>query len=90
MYVLEDLWTGNVAFRAETVQGGSLYQEISRKSISYLEKFRKELSPEGKKALDAYYNAQMQLGDISEREAFIRGVRLGAQFILDVIGEYTP
>ena len=50
MYVLEDLWTGKVAFRDETVQDGSLYQEISRKSISYLEKFRKELSPEGKKS----------------------------------------
>ena len=49
MYLLENLWMGNVTLREEIVQDGSLYQEISLKSIEYLEKFRKELSPEGKK-----------------------------------------
>ena len=90
MYLLENLWMGNVTLREEIVQDGSLYQEISLKSIEYLEKFRKELSPEGKKALEEDYNAQMQLGDISDREAFAHGVCFGAKFILDVIGNDIP
>ena len=40
--------------------------------------------------MEEYYNAQMQLGDISDREAFAHGVCFGAKFILDVIGNDIP
>ena len=69
-------------------QEGSPYQKIRRESIACMECFRKELSPEGKKALEEFFNKEAQLTDISEQDAFVRGVRIGARFILDVIGEY--
>lgn len=88
MYILEDLWAGKFSPVDRAIQEGSPYQKISKESSAWLEAFRKELSPDGKKAFDRYYDSQMALWEISEQDAFIRGVRLGAGFILDVIGEY--
>lgn len=74
------------------MKGLSRRAALTRKStvkvFACMERFRKELSPEGKKALDEFFNKEMQLADISEQDAFVRGVRIGARFILDVIGEY--
>ena len=86
MYLLEELWKGKVTPDERAVQKGSPYQKIRRESIACMECFRKELSPEGKKALEEFFNKEAQLTDISEQDAFVRGVRIGAQFILDVIG----
>lgn len=88
MYLLEELWKGNVTPDERAVRKGSPYQELQQASIECIERFRKELSPEGKKALDEYFDKEAQLADISEQDAFVRGVRIGARFILDVIGEY--
>ena len=88
MYLLAELWKGNVTPDERAVQEGSPYQKIHRESVACMERFRKELSPEGKKALDEFFNKEMELADISEQDAFVRGVRIGARFILDVIGEY--
>ena len=88
MYILEELWAGKFSPVDRAIQEGSPYQKISKESAVWMEAFRKELSPDGKTAFDRYYNSQMALWDISEKDAFIRGVRLGAGFILDVLGEY--
>ena len=88
MYLLEDLWKGNITPDERAVRKGSPYQELQQASIECIEQFRKELSPEGKKALDEYFDKEAQLADISEQDAFVRGVRIGARFILDVIGGY--
>lgn len=37
---------------------------------------------------DRFCQSEVQLSVIVEQDAFIRGVRIGAQFILDVIGTY--
>ena len=88
MYILEDLWSGKFSLADRAIRKGSPYQKIGQEASDWLDAFRKELSPEGKKAFDRYYNSQMALWDISEKDAFVRGVRLGARFILDVLGEY--
>ena len=48
----------------------------------------RELSAEGQAAFDEYCKKEQQLTDISEQDAFIKGVRIGAQFVLDIYGEY--
>ena len=88
MYILEDIWAGKLTPADRVVRPGSPYQKISHENTQWLEQFRKELSPEGKHAFDEYYNTQMSLCDISETDAFVRGVRLGAKFILDVMEGY--
>lgn len=88
MYILEDIWAGNFSPIDRVIRMGSPYQKLSHEAYGWLETFREELSPEGKKAFDKYYDAHMAMWEISEKDAFIRGVRLGAGFILDIIGEY--
>ena len=88
MFLLSNLWHGNITPSERAIQDGSEYQKLSHESTNYMDIFRSELSPSGKKALDDYSRTQMQLADIAEEDAFIRGVRIGAQFILDIISEY--
>lgn len=89
MFVLEDLWQGHITPSLRAVQPGSPYEKISEASVEKLSEFRKELSAEGKKALDDYCDLEMQLAEISAQDAFIKGVRFGARFILDILGPYS-
>ena len=88
MLILEDLWDGKVAPSERGFPKGGEYSRLARQGGEYLDAFIKELSPEGKKAFDNYYDTETRLMAISERDCFIKGVRIGAQFILDVLGEY--
>ena len=64
------------------------YEAINRESTACMRQLREELSEHGKKAFDRYGSLEEQLAEISEQDAFIKGVRIGVQFILDAIGEY--
>ena len=87
MYILDDMWFGNVGQSDRFIRKGSQFAKLSKQSNEYLEEFRQELSAEGKQAYENYYNAQMELADISEKDTFIRGIRLGARLMLDILGE---
>ena len=88
MYILEDLWNGNVAPSERVIRPGSPYAELQKQMVAAEEDFRKELSPEGKAAYDTFCRKQAELSEISECDSFIRGVRFGVRFLLDVIGDY--
>jgi predicted DNA-binding protein YlxM (UPF0122 family) len=89
MYLLDELWKGKITPDERAVRESSTYKKINHESIEYLNAFYEELSTEGKKAFDLYFQKEMDLAEISERDTFIRGVRIGARFILDVLGEYN-
>lgn len=89
MYFLDELWKGKITPDERAVREGSPYEKINHESIEYLHTFYDELSPEGKKAFDRYYQKELELAEISGHDTFIRGVRIGARFILDVLGEYN-
>lgn len=88
MYVLEELWKGQVRPSERRFQGSSQYAELMHKGTEMESAFYDELSVAGKKVYKEHYENQMQLFDISEQDAFICGVRFGARFMLDVVGEY--
>ena len=88
MYVLEKLWNGDVNPSERCFQDGSQYAALMSVGAKLEDAFYKELSTEGKKTYKAHYENQMKLFGISEQDAFIRGVRFGAQFMLDVVGDY--
>lgn len=88
MMILEELWKGNIAPIERAVLKNSEYQKISHEAIEIMNEFNKELSAKGLAAFDEYCDKKMQLTSISEQDAFIKGVRLGAQLILDILGEY--
>ena len=88
MYALEDLWQGKITPSERGYRNGSQYEELMREAIETCDIFYKELSPVGKKAYDEHSTQESKLADISECDSFIRGFRLGARMILDVVGDY--
>lgn len=88
MYVLEKLWKGEVRPDERSFRKDSRYAELMHKSSKLEDAFCEELSTAGKKIYNEHYEAQMQMLDISEQDAFVQGILLGARFMLDVIGEY--
>ena len=88
MFMIDDLWHGRFTPSERGIRSGSHYRKVSKQSVEHLEVFHKELSPEGKKAFDDYYNAQMELWGISEQDAFTQGIRFGVRLMLDVVGDY--
>ena len=88
MLILEDLWEGKVTPSERGYRKNEEVAKITHEANKYLDEFLKELSPEGEQAFDNYYNKSMDIQIIAERDSFIRGVRIGAQFILDVLSEY--
>ena len=88
MYVLKDLWHGNVSPSERFIRSESEYQQTSYKLCKELDLFYNQLSPEQKKQYDELEKLQFELINISEEDTFIVGFRLGARMILDVVGEY--
>lgn len=88
MLILEKLWNGEIAPWERAVQENSEYETLSRRTAELQSMIYKELSAEARAIFDEYNDKEEQLADISEQDAFIKGVRIGAQFILDIINEY--
>lgn len=88
MYLLKNLWDGNVHPGERAVRPDSEYKAIQKEIFNYLDQINEKLDPEGKLLLEKYYEKVLDAEDISNEEAFISGIRIGARFILDVLGEY--
>ena len=88
MYVLQDLWDGNIAPSERGIRHGSLYAELSHQATEDEIKFRKEMTEKGRSLYEEYCNKQSKLLELSDADAFIQGFRLGARMILDVVGSY--
>ena len=88
MLILEQLWKGEISPFERGVLENSEYQALSRRTAELQDLLYKELSTEGQAVFDEYNDKEEQLADISEQDAFLQGVRIGAKMILDVLGEY--
>ena len=88
MYILEDLWNGDITPSERVIRTGSQYAQLQKQLVAAEEDFRKELSPAGKAAYDTFCRKQAELSEISECDCFIRGVRVGARLLLDIVGDY--
>ena len=88
MFVLKDLWNGDITPSERVIRTGSQYAQLQKQLVAAEEDFRKELSPEGKAAYDTFCRKQAELSEISECDCFIRGVRVGARLLLDIVADY--
>ena len=88
MYILEELWNGNITPSERVIRTGSQYAQLQKQLVAAEEDFRKELSPAGKAAYDTFCRKQAELSEISECDCFIRGVRIGARLLLDIVADY--
>lgn len=88
MYILNDLWRGNISPCEKFICSDSEYMKLFTKYVKDAEQIRKALSPEKQEKYDEIEELRLKLTDISEQDSFIVGFRLGARLILDIVGEY--
>lgn len=88
MLILEKLWQGEISPIERGVLENSEYQTLSRRTAELQSMLYKELSAEGRAFFDEYNDKEELLSGIAEQDAFIKGIRVGAKFILDICGEY--
>ncbi len=88
MYVLKELWRGNIAPVERSVRSGSDYKKISLEACEQMDRFLENLTPEEKKQLEDIYGMRSDMSLLAEEDAFISGFRLGARIIMEVVGEY--
>lgn len=88
MYILENLWDGKITPNEKFLRTDTEYKKESHKLCEEIDLFFKDLSDEKQKHYEELEKLQYKLFDISERDTFIVGFRLGARIILDVVGEY--
>lgn len=88
MYILEELWRGEISPNEKFMGENGTY----RKQLKQLSEVRKKLSSalddDGQAYLKEYEQIQVDLASIENREMFIEAFRLGAKIILDVVSEH--
>ena len=88
MYVLKELWRGNISPTERSVRPGSDYKRVSLEICEQLDRFLETLSPEEKKRWEAISDLKNDMTLMGEEDAFIYGFRMGARMIMDVVGDY--
>ena len=88
MYVLRDLWRGEISPTDRRVRQGSEYQQRAAEARKQMMEFAAILSPEDKKRMEAINDLKHGLSMMEEEDVFIYGFRLGARMMLDVLGSY--
>jgi len=88
MYVLKDLWRGNISPTERSVRPGSDYKKVSHEICEKIDRFLETLSPEEKKQWEAISDLRNDMTLMGEEDAFIYGFRLGARMMMDIVGEY--
>lgn len=88
MNILDDLWGGAVRPRNRSMEYGGEYHSLYKSARARQDRFLSLLSPEAKEAYDAFCKAEAELTEISDKDLFIKGYRLGVQLFLAAVSEY--
>ena len=88
MYVLRDLWRGEISPTDRRVRQGSEYQQQAMEISKQMADFVKMLSPEAKERMEDINDQKHSMAMLAEEDVFIYGFRLGARMMLDVMGDY--
>ena len=88
MYVLKELWWGNISPTDRQVRQGSEYQQTAKEVREKMGEFLEPLSPEARERLEAINDLKSDLSVMANEDYFLYGFRLGARMILDIIGDY--
>lgn len=87
MYVLKDLWNGDISILERLSPKDSSFKELRAEGHELETKLRNELTETGKEIYEEFFSNLMAQNSEWECAAFIDGFRLGAQIILDVVGD---
>lgn len=88
MFVLQELWRGNITPSERLVRSGSEFKKIAGELSDEVDRLMEAISPEARKQLENIGNLRADMTMLSNEDYFIYGFRLGARLMLDVLGEY--
>lgn len=88
MYVLKELWRGEISPTDRRVRQGSEYQQTAKEVREKMGEFLETLSSEAREQLEAINDLKSDLSVMANEDFFLYGFRLGARMILDIIGDY--
>lgn len=88
MCILKELWRGNIAQVERPVRTESDYKKISLEACKQMDRLLEKMTPEEKKQLEDINDLRIDMSLLAEEDSFIRGFRLGARIIIEVVGEY--
>ena len=88
MFVLRELWRGNISPNERYIRKGSEYAEVLQEHTTLEQALCQALTDEQNEVYDKICGGHARMMAISEEEAFIQGFRIGARVLLDVFGSY--
>ena len=88
MLVLNRLWRGDLSPSQNPIRKGSEYETVLSRLCEMEDRISKGLTEQGKKDFTAFTMTQSELSSIESEAVFIEGFRMGAQMMLDAIGDY--
>ena len=88
MYVLRELWRGEISPTDRRVRQGSEYQQRAVEARKQMAEFAAMLPPEAKERMEEINDQKHSMAMLAEEDVFIYGFRLGARMMLDVMGDY--
>ena len=87
MSVLEDLWFDNLVVNDGKIKKGSEAERTLAASVKCDEALRETLTEKQKEQFSACGEHRNELLTVFEKEAFIRGFKLGAKMAAEVLSE---
>ena len=83
MTTLENLYYGNIIPADKDIRRGSEYSKLLNLSVRNEEKLLPTLSKEQKLIFEKYKDCVIEMNSISEKEAFVEGMKLGIKIIAE-------
>ena len=85
MNIIDELWYGNISPCERDFKKGSKYSELLGYIVRHEEDLKKRLNDEEIEILEKFTECTNEMYGIAEREAFVRGFKLGARIIIEVM-----
>ena len=85
MNILEDLWFGNISPWERPFKKDSTYAELLALVIRHQDDLLGRLNDEEKEIFEKFSECSTEMHDLTEREAFVKGFKLGAKIIIEVM-----
>ena len=87
MSILEDLWFDNLVVQYAEIRKGSEQEKALAASVKCDDALRETLTEKQKEQFSACSEHRNELLTVFEKEAFIRGFKLGARMAAEVLSD---
>ncbi len=82
--ILEELWYGNVGFENQCAVSDEEH-ELMKYISNHYDNLYKTLNKQQKELLEKFDDCQIELNNITEKNIFVYGFRLGARIAFEVM-----